>query len=217
MQSNAEDMEDIIRNLTTEIEAYVSHLKGPGIATVLEGMRKWAKGPVTPVQGRKLPVCDLLDTALQAMNKTSLARAIDDARPFLSWVAYDVYPREEIGSRFADNHAFASIIGEGCALEAVDFDLGLFLIAPNLFYRDHHHAAPELYAPLTGPHGWRFNTGDPLVWKEAHEPAWNRAWQPHATMTGDTPFLAIFCWTKDTSQPAKIITSSDWPTLENVS
>ena len=50
--------------------------------------------------------------------------------PFLHWVSYDAYPREDIGARFADNHAFASIIGEGCPLEAEDFDLGLFIIAP---------------------------------------------------------------------------------------
>jgi hypothetical protein len=210
-------VEDIIRNLVTEIETYLSTLKGPGIATVLEGMKKWARGPAGPVQGRTLPVCNYLDTALQAMGKTPLAKAITDAQSFLSWISYDAYPREEIGARFADNHAFASIIGEGCALEAVDFDLGLFLIAPNLFYRDHCHAAPELYAPLTGPHGWRFNPGDPLVWKDANEPVWNGAWQPHATMTGDTPFLAIFCWTKDVALPARVIPSSDWPALENPS
>ena len=213
-QKNAEIA---IRNLVAEIETYLLQLNDPHTATVLEGMKKWARGPVAPVQSRTLPVCDHLDTALQAMDKTTLTKAIDEARPFLSWVSYDAYPRDEIGARFADNHAFASIIGEGCALEAMDFDLGLFLIAPNLFYRDHHHAAPELYAPLTGPHGWRFKPGDPLVWKEAHEPVWNRAWQPHATMTGDTPFLAIFCWTNDVALPAKVIPSSDWPNLENAS
>jgi hypothetical protein len=217
MQSNAENMEDIIRNLVAEIETYLLHLNDPHIATVLEGMNKWAKSPVSLVQGRTLPVCDHLDAVMQAMGKTSLVKAIVDARPLLSWVAYDAYPREEIGARFADNHAFASIIGEGCALGAVDFDLGLFLIAPNLFYRDHYHAAPELYAPLTGPHGWRFKPDDPFVWKEAHSPVWNSAWQPHATMIGATPFLAIFCWTQDTSQPAKIIPTSDWPILENLS
>jgi hypothetical protein len=215
MQPN--NSETVIRNLGAEIETYLLQLNDPHISTVIEGINKWARGPVAPVQSRTLPVCHHLDTALQAMGKTPLAKAIDEARPFLSWISYGSYPRDEIGARFADNHAFASIIGEGCALEAVDFDLGLFLIAPNLFYRDHHHAAPELYAPLTGPHGWRFKPGDPLVWKEAHEPVWNRAWQPHATMTGDTPFLAIFCWTKDVALPAKVIYSTDWPNLENAS
>ena len=154
-----------MRSLVAEIETYLLQLNDPHIATVLEGMNKWARGPVAPVQGCTLPVCDHLNAALQEMGKTSLAKAIADARPFLSWVSYDAYPREEIGARFADNHAFASIIGEGCALAAEDFDLGLFLIAPNLFYRDHHHAAPELYAPLTGPMAGVSNQAIPLFGK----------------------------------------------------
>ena len=206
-----------VRKVVAEIDIYLSALAGPGIATVRDGIAKWAKGPVRPPLSHKLPVCDHFDAALQAMGKTTLAKAIDECSSFLNWVSYDAYPREDVGADFADNHAFASIIGEGCPIEALDFDLGLFIIAPCLFYRDHHHAAPELYAPLTGPHGWRFKPGDPLVWKEADDPVWNNPWEPHATMTGDTPFLAIFCWTNDTSQPAKIIPSPDWPTLENAS
>ena len=209
--------ETAIRNLVGEIENYLAGLNDPRIAAVLGGIDQWARGPVRRVRSRTLPVCHHLDRSLETMGGTSLAKAISEARAFLHWVSYDAYPREDIGARFADNHAFASIIGEGCAVEAADFDLGLFIIAPNLFYRDHHHAAPELYAPLTGPHGWRFNPGDPLVWKEAHEPVWNRAWQPHATMTGETPFLGIFCWTQDVGVPAKIIPSPDWPKLENPS
>jgi Dimethlysulfonioproprionate lyase len=217
MWSNTKSKEDIIYNLVAEIEAYLLQLNDPKIMTVLEGLQKWATGPVRPVASRGLPACAHLDPALRAMGKPSLAKAITDARAFLHWVSYDAYPRADIGAAFVDNHAFASIIGEGCPIEALDFDLGLFIIAPHLFYRDHHHAAPELYAPLTGPHGWRFKPGDPLVWKEADVPVWNNPWEPHATMTGDTPFLAIFCWTRDTSQPAKIIPSPDWPTLENPS
>jgi hypothetical protein len=217
MWSNTKNKEDIIRNLVAEIETYLLQLNDPNITTVLEGLQKWARGPIGQIKSRSLPACAHLDPALRAMGKPSLAKAIADARPYLQWISYDAYPREDIGAGFADNHAFASIIGEGCPIEAVDFDLGLFIIAPHLFYRDHHHAAPELYAPLTGPHGWRFKPGDPLVWKDADVPVWNNSWEPHATMTGATPFLAIFCWTKDTSQPAKIIPSPDWPTLENAS
>ena len=195
MQHN--NAETAIRNLVAEIETYLLQLKDPHTATVLEGMKKWARGPVAPDTKPQAPGLRSSRSGLQATDKTTLAKAIDDARPFLHGYPTMPIPVMKLARGFADNHAFASIIGEGCPIEAVDFDLGLFLIAPNLFYRDHHHAAPELYAPLTGPHGWRFKPGDPLVWKEAHEPVWNRAWEPHATMTGDTPFLAIFCWTKE--------------------
>ena len=112
--------EAALRTLVAEIETYLSGLKGPGIAEVLEGMIKWAREPIAQTKSRSLPVCDHLDPALQAMGKPSLAKAIADARPYFHWVSYDVYPREDIGAGFADNHAFASIIGEGCPFEAVD-------------------------------------------------------------------------------------------------
>jgi hypothetical protein len=73
-------------------------------------------------------------------------------------VTYDRYPRAEIGARFLQGMPLPRSWGRA-PFAARDFDLGLFLIAPHVLYRDHHHAAPELYAPLTGPHGWRFGPG----------------------------------------------------------
>jgi hypothetical protein len=107
-----------------------------------------------------------------------------------------------------------SLIGEGAAIPAEDFDLGLFLIAPHVLYRDHAHPAPELYAPLTGPHGWRFGPGTPLTVKAAHEPVWNLPDAPHLTKVGPVPFLCVFGWTKDTHLPARVIPATDWPELE---
>ena len=63
-------------------------------------------------------------------------------------------------------------------------------------------AAPELYAPLTGPHGWRFAPGRPLIVKPAGEPVWNPPLQPHLTKVGPHPFLCLFAWTRDVSLPA---------------
>ena len=108
--------EAALRTLVAEIETYVSGLKGPGIASVLEGIGKWARGPVGHIKNRNLPACEHLNPALQAMGKSSLAKAIADARPFLKWITYDGYSREDIGADFADNHAFTSIIGEGLSL-----------------------------------------------------------------------------------------------------
>ena len=34
--------------------------------------------------------------------------------------------------------------------------LGLFLLEPNIFYKDHKHEAPELYINLTNGTEWRF-------------------------------------------------------------
>ena len=145
---------------------------------------------------------------------TALADAITEAGSYLPWVTYDSYPRELIGARFPKAHAFVSLIGKGAPFEAEDYDLGLFLIEPRTLYRDHRHLAPELYAPITGPHRWRFGIDDP--WKElaANIPVWNEPQRVHATLVGEQPFLAIFGWTRDVSAPASVVPAPDWREIE---
>ncbi len=157
-----------------------------------------------------------LGHALAALAPThlALAAAIAGASPALNWITYDSYPPDQIGAAFRNAHAFASLIGTQAPYFAADFDFGLFLVAPHVLYRDHCHAAPELYAPLTGPHGWRFGVDRPLVLKPAHDPVWNDPFRPHLTKVGPTPFLAFFGWTRDVNEPASVLPATDWPALE---
>lgn len=207
-----------IAALAEAADRYLGTLPGPGVAEVRAGLaavRPFAPHP-QPVSPN--PVVDAhLQTALDLLENThpALAAAIAEAAPHLPWVTYDAYPRDLIGDAFATGHAFASIVGEASAIRARDYDLGLFLIAPRVLYRDHAHAAPELYVPLTGPHGWRFGPGLPIVTKPAHEPVWNDPHDPHATRVGDVPFLAIFGWTRDVNVPAYVIAADDWAELES--
>jgi hypothetical protein len=197
---------------------YLLRLDHAGAADVRAGL------PLDPGAERKLtPAANLvaarwLAAALDAVKPTepALARAIADAADQLCWVTYDAYPRAEIGEAFATGHAFAALRGGEAPYAADDFELGLFLVAPGTLYRDRQHAAPELYAPLTGPHGWRFGTGRPLIVKPAHEPVWNPPQQPHLTLTGRVPFLGFYVWTRDVDLAARVIPADDWAELEAV-
>ena len=205
-----------VRALLDAVDGYLATLPGPGLAEARAGIARARRGPVTlhPVPH---PVIDRhLAAALQALSVThpALTRAIAAAAPLLRWGPYDGYPLAEIGAEFAEGHAFASILGGDAPIPARDFDLGLFVIAPHVLYRDHHHAAPELYAPLTGPHGWRFGPDAPLIVKPAHLPVWNPPHRPHLTKVGPVPFLCIFCWTRDVDHLAQVIPASDWPALD---
>jgi hypothetical protein len=209
--------EAAFRDLVAEADLYLSTLPGPGVAEVRSGIATARGRPVSLGAGTPHPVIDAhLSTALAVLagDRPALAAAIARAAPLLDWRPYDSYPPEQIGAQFAKGHAFASLIGEGSPLDARDYDLGLFLIAPHVLYRDHHHKAPELYAPLTGPHGWRFGPGRPLIVKAAHVPVWNDPLQPHLTKVGAVPFLALFGWTRDVTVPAEVIPADDWPALE---
>ncbi|WP_413874385.1 dimethylsulfonioproprionate lyase family protein [Albidovulum sp.] len=205
-----------IRLLVEEVDRYLATLPGPGVAEVRSLTARWRSGPVTASAAPNPVAAAQLAPALAALapGHPALAAAIGDAAPHLNWVTYDAYPPDEIGEAFRTGHAFASLIGDGAAIPAEDFDLGLFLVAPHVLYRDHAHPAPELYAPLTGPHGWRFGPGTPLILKGAHEPVWNLPEAPHLTKVGPVPFLCIFGWTKDTSHAARVIPAADWAALE---
>lgn len=209
--------EQAIRALIQEVDAYLSRLSGDGLAEVRAGIATFRDAPFRTSETRDLQFKAELVQALDMLAADgfdALAKAIGSAAHFLNWVPYDRYPPAEIGGRFAAGHAFASFIGEDAPIAATDFDLGLFLIRPHIFYRDHHHAAPELYAPLTGPHGWRFAPGAALEWRRAHRPVWNPPFRHHATMTGDLPFLCIFGWTSDVNEPARVIACDDWTDIE---
>ena len=207
----------LLWQLLVESDRYLATLPGPGIAEVRQGLalaRGQMARPAPP--GRNDVVATCLPAALTALTPThpALATAIEAAAPHLHWVTYDAYPPDRIGPDFGRSHAFASLIGATGNFVADDFDFGLFLIAPHVLYRDHRHRAPELYAPLTGPHGWRFAPNAPLHLKPAHQPVWNLPLQPHATKVGPLPFLALFCWTGDTGFDAEVLAADDWPELE---
>jgi hypothetical protein len=219
LQTREPPLETLIRTLVDEANVYIGKLGGPGIADVHSGIARFRNAPyLQPVPAANSIVTQHLAAAISsaAASEPALLALIAAVAPFLKWVTYDLYDRSKIGEAFATGHAFCSIMGEDGAICTDDFNLGLFLIAPNVLYRDHHHAAPELYAPLTGPHGWRFKPGAPLVIKPAHEPVWNEPFRPHLTKVGPTPFLCLYCWTRDNDKPAQVLAANDWPELESL-
>ena len=206
-----------IRNLIDRIEIYLGRFEGPGLADVRAGITRWKSGPIRDVTPKRIKQVEHIDTALDWMDAhgdRSLASAIRAALPYLEWAAYDPYPRELIGDVYAENHTMASLIGEGGQIGSVDFDLGLFGFGPDILYRDHKHAAPEMYAPLTAPHGWRFKSGDQLNWHSSHQPQWNEPWAQHAFKSGPNPYFCVFGWTKDVNISAEMVACDDWAALE---
>lgn len=209
--------ETAIRTLVAEIDAYLGRFEGRGISDVRAGIARWKDGPMRAIVPQRIRQTVHVDGALDWMGVNGdrvLAAAIGAAMPHLAWMAYDPYPRDLIGDLYAENHCMASLIGEGGHIGSEDFDLGLFGFGSDILYRDHKHAAPEMYAPLTGPHGWRFQSGANLDWRSTFQPVWNEPWAHHAFKSGPTPFLCVFGWTKDVNVPAEMIVEPDWTEIE---
>lgn len=211
---------EILGLLLAELDRLLSCTGGEGIAEVRAGLAPaLGQSPKPYLFPPNRVIAAHLPAALAAVAKRdpALAQIIAAAAPHLRWVTYDAYDPAQIGRHFPRAHAFASLVGEDAPFAARDYDLGLFLIAPGTLYRDHAHPAPELYLPLTGPHRWRFAPGAPFHEKPAFAPVWNPPLQPHATMTGAMPFLALFAWTANVTAPAHVIPAPDWAMFEPVS
>ncbi len=206
---------EAVSRLIAEIDLYLARLDGPGVGDVRAGIARFAGHPPRPAIKPMRPRCGHLDDALRAITGADpLRTAIEDIRPELHWITYDSYPREKIGNRFPEAHAFVSLIGGSGFIPADDFELGLFLIAPKTLYRDHFHKAPELYVPLTGPHEWRFGASESWTEYGAHTPVWNEPMRVHATLVRSVPFLSLFAWTRDVDVAAVVAPASDWAEIE---
>lgn len=210
------EFEISIRSLIDTIDHYLAGLSGEpdGVARVRKGIAKFRHRPFNSKPAQPNPSCGYLDEALAAIDTPALKDGIEQARPHLNWRTYDLYPRSEIGEFWPKRHAMVSLIGGGGFIPADDFEFGLFLMAPHTLYRDHFHPAPELYVPMTGPHGWRFGPDSAWVDKPAHAPVWNEPYAVHATWVHDVPFLCLYGWTRDVNAPAKVVPASDWDVIE---
>ena len=191
-----------------------------GVARAREAMAERVKpgeAHLHRLAPRRVTACEHLAAALDDARRQGfgpIADAIARADRFLQWVTYDRYPIAGIGERFASGHAFAGVAGTGEGrIPGDDVSAGIFVIAPRTLYRDHHHPASELYYPLNGPSGWRFEQG---AWSErqAGEPVWNEPDVVHATRVYATPLLMFYVWTKDVTLPASVVPAADWAEVE---
>ena len=120
----------------------------------------------------------------------------------------------DVGDGYRRGNLHALLVGpEDCPFVANDFLLGFFLLSPKTLYRDHKHLAPEIYVPLTGPSGWRFDQG---AWKDhtAGSAIYNPPNLVHATRVYETPFLALFAWSQDIGSACEVVFAGDWENVE---
>jgi Dimethlysulfonioproprionate lyase len=165
-----------------------------------------ARRRVTPA--RRQVACRHLPESIAAILPLdgSLAALIAEVEDELAWrqnVNYSDAAMNHPG--YMDNYAYAELIGPAGLWPGDDFLMGLLVLGPHLHYLDHSHPAPELYWLLTGPSDWRAGSAD-FASREQGEMIWHPPHKVHATRTGTVPLLALYIWTSDVEQPARLVT-----------
>jgi hypothetical protein len=177
-----------------------------GVSEVLERLAEQDPEVFAAPDANVLPACRHLPDALGPLtpSESRLAAAIAQVWDELAWRQNPNYSDRAMGQPgYMENYAYAEIIGPSGPFHGEDFLLGLLVLGPGLHYPDHYHPAPELYWTLSGPSQWRTGSGE-FRSREALETIWHPPLVRHATKTGSAPLLAIWAWTRDVSEPAKL-------------
>ncbi|MFL5258697.1 MAG: dimethylsulfonioproprionate lyase family protein [Hyphomicrobiales bacterium] len=192
------------------VDAIVSGLEDrreeEGVSEVLARLAEQDLVSFAAARGNVLPACRHLPDALGplALEESTLAAGIAQVWDELAWRQNANYSDRAMGQPgYMENYAYAELIGPSGAFHGDDFLLGLLVLGPGLHYPDHYHPAPELYWTLSGPSQWRTGPGE-FRSREALETIWHPPLVTHATKTGSTPLLAIWAWTRDVSEPARL-------------
>ena len=212
---------DLLRIVQTYLQPYRS--KSPGVAEVLKKLdfhltysqQELSIKPGVPID--KVALLDQSITAITNKELQSIAQQLRLVRNQLTWrIDTGLFYAEQanVGHGYRRGNMHSELIGpDGCVFRDGSFRLGLFILAPTTLYRDHNHAAPELYINLTGPCGWRFV---PKGWQDfdAGSLIWNPSGLTHATRTYKQPMLSIYSWTKDVKSQCSVIPMDDWQAIE---
>ena len=111
----------------------------------------------------------------------------------------------DVGSDYLFGNMNTELIGPvNGHFKSKELKLGLFLLEPEIFYKDHKHEASELYINLTSGTKWRFNNSE---WqsKSAGSIIYNEPYKVHAMKVGTDPFLSIWCWPKNSSKKCVLV------------
>ena len=196
---------DLVKNLVVEITAFLERkAKTRSELKITSQLRLIAleKKNYFPKKAGVIPKNESLQKAISSMKDRSLFKiknCICACSSELNWKVDDdlFYANDSgIGQEYLNGNMHVELIGPKNGLfKFNDFRLGLFLLEPYVFYKDHKHEAPELYLNLTKGTRWRF---EGKAWEKSKSGSiiYNEPYKVHAIKVSHTPFLAVWCWPK---------------------
>ena len=203
-------MSEAAASLIAMVRYGLETVQGPGVTEARARLAEQILRPAdSPPQPFRLPACRFLPEAIGECMAVdpALAAALAMIEDELSWRRNPGYSDAAMGQAgYMNAYAYAEIIGPGGPLTGDDFLLGLMILGPGLHYRDHAHPAPELYRVLSGDSEWSRDSGA-FAPRRPGDYVWHAPGVVHAMRTHARPMLATYIWTRDVSQPARLVAS----------
>ncbi len=112
--------------------------------------------------------------------------------PLLDWSLF--YAKEGWGADLADRMVAGEVVGPWGLVASRDFIAGLFLLAPEVRYPPHGHAAWEVYYILSGRVDFQQGEGAAWASRGPGETILTPANLVHSLRNGAEPALILFAW-----------------------
>ncbi len=221
-------MKEKQRNIYALIQSIIRYLKthggsSPGVRSTLDKLAAMdlSKNQLVDVPPQGTRHNQILETAIDAISTPALneiAGCLRASKDYLDWREDNAqfYPQgADLGDGYKNCNLHTVLIGpDACGYTHTDFSLGIFMLGPRTFYRDHCHDAPELYLNLSDKTGWRFKSGE---WCDYPGGSfiWNAAGERHATRVYEQPFISVFVWTEKVHSLCNVMPFNDWAEIEH--
>jgi hypothetical protein len=220
MAKNIHSLRVLIESIITYFESH--HNEGPGVDLILRKLARmdFFQSEACDVSGQSIRHNKILDEAVAGIVTPSLSNiavCLAACKADLFWCedgSQFYLPGADLGEGYNKCNLHTVLVGpKSSGFYAQDFMLGMFMLGPWTFYRDHRHDAPELYLNLSENSGWRFNFGE---WHDcsAGSLVWNEKGKIHATRVYDKPFIAVFAWLANVNSKCQVVFSEDWSQIE---
>ncbi len=145
-----------------------------------------------PPEATQLPVCRLFSRALdlgEAGPASTVARALRELEPTLSWAQSNRHSVEKRGAYFMENYAFSSLGISGSKV----LDFGIMLLGPGITYPLTSYEPAGAFLVIGGSPEWKSDDG-PWVRVEAGSIIHRAANGAEGKRPGTEPMLALYTW-----------------------
>ena len=170
--------------------------EAPLAATLARDLRHAATTEQEPPQTQAPGlVTSRLPALLDAMPASPLADTLRPLAQTLNW--YQIYDATHVDPALAGGLMAGQVIGSRGILHSRDLYMGLFLLAPNVTYPLHQHAALEIYHVLAGEIYIRHGRAKLSMHIGAGGHSITPPHQVHELRTGNDACLIAYVWTGD--------------------
>lgn len=176
------------RALLAEFRDYLASLDAPDVARFLAGF-DWNL-PSRHLAPASIPAVRHLASISNGRGDGLLAMLSQHAQD-LHWGR--TYTAADFDDHFLQNYGWMELFGSRGHFVSGEMAGGFLILGPDVDYPDHHHAAEEVYVPLTDGSLWSKGRG-PFAARSVGGVIHHPSGIDHAMKTTDQPLVALYLW-----------------------